>query len=344
MSDRFVFFFSDIHIHPHGGAWNRVEDGLKILDWVRQEAAKRDIQTLVFGGDFFHVRERIFSLVFNPAYKKLKEMAENGYKLYMLVGNHDMPLKHSTQHNNLSAFCDVAHIIDQPYVLKGDRYNFYMLPYIEDIGQLQWALAEMEKRKDPTKSNALLAHLDIVSAWYNSYVQSDVGVDAQNLSDKWDFVLSGHFHNFQKLAKTENVWYAGTPYQINFGDAGVSKGIIVFDDGKLDFIENTFTPKHIVIHENEIDERVKGQYVRLKATKSDNISEHRAKLELLGALSVDVQIEQENMISEDVAYVWEFKTNIDKLVSEWVNKSTFALDKDKLLSVGKTIIQEAQSV
>ncbi len=55
-------------------------------------------------------------------------------------------------------------------------------------------------------------------------------VQPQQLPDVYDYVALGHIHKRQK-AKGAPVpaWYCGTPYQIDFGEAGMEKGVHIIE-------------------------------------------------------------------------------------------------------------------
>lgn len=343
-NDRFIWF-SDLHVHPHGEDWRRVDFAVSILDWVAEEAKKRGIQTIVFGGDLFQKRDRIFSICFNKTYSKLKEIKEQGFNMYYLVGNHDMPMKNSTDYHALMALAPFVTIVDDVRILKGENFDFYMIPYVENLLQLQWAITEMEKRQDKSRKNVLLAHLDIQDAWYNSKTKVEHGLEPNSLGDSWDLVLTGHFHNFQRVGYKKNIWYSGTPLEINFGDEGLQKGILAFDNGEIEFIENTFSPRHITITENEIDERVTGNYVKLIYESAETLTESRELIEQYEPLDVEPELRPLRALSENEMPALENPKEVENLIGQWVekNKETSPeLDSAKLLKIGQSIIGLAQ--
>jgi DNA repair exonuclease SbcCD nuclease subunit len=338
--------FSDLHLHPHAGDWLKVSDSLAVLQWVLKTAVAEGIKTVFFLGDFFHNREKVYSLVVGRSFDVLKKFEEAGIHIYMVVGNHDMPLKNTTQFSALTIFQEFKNIevISQPKVLEYDDSLVFMLPYVENIDKLKWALQELESRRSPTKKNYLLAHLDIAKAWFNNFKQSDFGLEVENLIT-WDFVVSGHFHNFQKVR--DNILYVGSPLQINFGDAKTVKGIIIHDNGKFDFRENTFSPQYLHITPEEISEKVRNNYVSLAVKDMEKIDEFRKKILDFNPRHLEINLVAEEINNDASAMLqsgWDLKRNIDNLAKFWVE--TYApqqFDKDKLLATGLDIIHKVNT-
>ncbi|NDB86213.1 MAG: hypothetical protein EB127_26480 [Alphaproteobacteria bacterium] len=69
-----VLIFSDIHIFPHKRKNERLEDCLNVLKWVFKVSKERNIKSILFGGDFFHDRQKI---EYTPIKKLLKFLETN---------------------------------------------------------------------------------------------------------------------------------------------------------------------------------------------------------------------------------------------------------------------------
>jgi len=338
-NDKFLIF-SDLHLHPHQQNWRRVDDGLNILDWIHKTCIEQDIKTVFFLGDFFHTRDKLYTMVMSKAIRKMDIFSKSNIEIIMLVGNHDLPLKNTTKHHNLSMFLNQFKIVDGPCVWEGNKANIYMLPYIESIDKTKWALQEIEKLREKNKVNMLFGHFDIFSAKMGNTVSlSPFGLKPDQLSKNWDYVISGHYHSYQKIR--QNVWYVGSPLQQNFGEVGQTKGIIIYDNGNFSFYENTFSPKFVDVHENNFtEEEVRGNFVRLFISDLSKVDEIRNTLVYeMGALKVaDVKpiVEGENAIFDKK---WDNKKDIAMLADEWVDRSEVSLDKSKLKLLGKDIIK-----
>ncbi|MFW6173704.1 MAG: hypothetical protein ACOC5T_08165, partial [Elusimicrobiota bacterium] len=84
-----------------------------------------------------------------------------------------------------------------------------------------------------------------------------------NISDLSHFeqVYSGHFHT---PSQKSNIKFIGSPFQQTFNDTGDSKGYYIFDNGKLEFIEFTNSPKFVKLTtEDELkEEEIKNNIVK----------------------------------------------------------------------------------
>jgi DNA repair exonuclease SbcCD nuclease subunit len=83
----------------------------------------------------------------------------------------------------------------------------------------------------------------------------DHGVDSQELLNKSELILSGHFHKREERKyKNGTILYVGSPHEQSWGECGDQKGVYILDilDGTLDFISNTKSPKHIKIRLSEL--------------------------------------------------------------------------------------------
>lgn len=95
-----------------------------------------------------------------------------------------------------------------------EELSVSFIPWINDSN-----LTEYTNYIAETNSSVLMGHLEIEGFEVISGVNSPVGIK-RNIFDKFEMVLSGHFHIKQSK---RNIHYLGTQYQLNFGDAGVIK-------------------------------------------------------------------------------------------------------------------------
>jgi DNA repair exonuclease SbcCD nuclease subunit len=93
-----ILLFSDVHIHPHKKSEKRLDDCLDTLTWVFETAKKNNIKNILFGGDFFHDRSKIESLVLHKTFNILKKYLDGSINFYILLGNHDLLYFEKTTH------------------------------------------------------------------------------------------------------------------------------------------------------------------------------------------------------------------------------------------------------
>jgi DNA repair exonuclease SbcCD nuclease subunit len=343
MSDKFILF-SDFHLHNHSNDWRHVDDALKVMDWILEESITRNITNIFFLGDFFHVRGYMYPTIVAKAYHMLNKYKAAGREVFMLVGNHDMPQKYTTRHNALTAFSGVANIIETPMAYEGENWNFYWLPYIENQVKVAWAIDQIAEEVAPDKKSCLLAHLDMQGAKYHSHVEATHGISSKIVSSRFDMVLSGHYHTHQKI--DHNIWYIGSPYQQSFGETGEKKGFMVFNDGDLEFVENTFSPKYMYINSSQVNDSLTNNYVSIAVEDSNHIMEVREKAASFNPRHVTVKVDrtqtEENM---QLVTIKQDAKDVGALLREWITKTAnpTMYQHDKLLQYGISIVEESKA-
>ena len=91
-----------------------------------------------------------------------------------------------------------------------------------------------------------------------------------SLFQHYKHTFLGHYHAEQQI--NDKIEYIGSPLQLSFGEAFQTKHIIIFDGktGKKVYIENDFSPKHLVIRADETDKYdLQNNFVQIKV---DNLS------------------------------------------------------------------------
>ena len=167
-----------------------------------------------------------------------------------------------------------------------------------------------------------------------------------DIFSNWDRVFLGHYHAEQKL--DEKVEYVGSPLQLSFGEAFQSKHVVVFDtsDGECEYIENTFSPRHYILKENEIaDYDLEGHFVRLEVEDitSRQMTEIRQSLlenSKVSSLEIkQVQKQEDHAIKDAKAILYKEEEMLEKYVEQANSES---LDKETLIRIGTEICRETE--
>jgi hypothetical protein len=136
-----------------------------------------------------------------------------------LIGNHEQWLR-AAEFNAGPIFEHAfAHVIDVPAVVDvvGCDRPVTCLPFTESFEELNASAAEGE--------GILLAHCDLLGARLGGGVRLD-GADPGQLG-RYDVALCGHVHARQEVAP--GVWYVGSPFQQNYGEAHDRKYVGIYD-------------------------------------------------------------------------------------------------------------------
>lgn len=348
-----VLLFSDLHIHPHKRSQERLEHCLSTLEWVFKTAEERHIENILFGGDLFHDRQKIEVYTYQRAFEVFAKWNEaNKFQVYLLLGNHDLWFNDRTNVSSvtpLSAFKNV-HVINNPTrkLIGGSYWDF--IPYTHN------PLLTIETLKKQTgKAEYALGHIALDGAILHGTQSADVAIEhdgdmvkiSPSIFQEYKHTFLGHYHAEQQVSK--KVEYIGSPLQLSFGEAFQTKHIIVFNGktGEKEYIENTFSPKHLVIDIEEKDNyELENNYVQLKVTDIGSTDLVAIKKEIqnnANLASLEIK-QQRKAIDEHV--VKDAKAILqkgDEMLSKYANEVGFeGLEFDKLLSIGQKICQNVE--
>ena len=228
------------------------------------ELEKRGITTIIHLGDFFDRRKYINFNTLKEVRKRFLERLETQYEFHIIIGNHDTYFKNTNEVNALKELFrgyDNIKLYDKPTQVVFDGFAVCFIPWINDTNH-----AEYMKYISESNAAALMGHLEIEGFEVISGVDSPVGIK-KNIFDKFEMVLSGHFHIKQSK---RNIHYLGTQYQLNFADAGIIKGFHILDTDtrEIEFIENNKRLFNIIRYDDSIisEEILEDDFSKLKET------------------------------------------------------------------------------
>lgn len=270
-----ALLFTDSHIHDHKSKVERLIDCLEVLKWVFDVADQQGAEYVFFLGDLLQERAKIDLLSYMVTCEVFMERMisqKAKYKVYLLVGNHDMYHKHKWKVNSIKPLTAIPNvfIVDSPQSLQVGNTQIDWLPHTENPGG---ELAKFTKHNGP---QVLLSHIAVQGAALNTFygIKSDVIVEHDSEMQPvdgtsfgtWDAVFLGHYHGAQQI--NDRVEYIGSPLQLSFGEAFQQKHIVLLDTDTLakEYIVNTFSPKHYIITPDDIDNDtydLNGQFVRV---------------------------------------------------------------------------------
>jgi len=350
-----IIVTSDLHIHSHKKSLDRVDDCIRVLNWVYDTAKQNKINCVLFLGDLFHDHTKIDILLYQRTFETfLKWHSENtDLRTFLLIGNHDMYHVDRWDVNSifpLSAIDGVT-VVNFPRTIKIYDHEFDLLPYTDNPLQDLIAFSKKGRRE------FLGAHIAVDGAKLNSYgMEADVIVEHDNNMVKvdldwftsWNRVFLGHYHQAQKLS--DNIEYVGSPLQLNFGEAFQKKHICIFnpDTNQVKYVVNDFSPQHIIIQHSEVkNHKLAGNFVRIQLpdVTSTEATELRGKLMNEGCRSFKLE-QKSSETTEDSHVVSDAKSillNQDEMIAKYVVEQESIIsnmDKEKLITIGKEICAE----
>lgn len=216
--------------HPSGGT-SRLRDLLDCLDWMEKESVAAGVERFMILGDVFDSRVTIDIPVLDAICRKVHHLTEKFGTVDLLAGNHDSYLRDSRL-SSVAAFFGAATVHSDTATVMGP---FGFVPWSEDVADIVAGVDFCVQKK----ASVLCAHLTIKGS-----VPGGKGVPVEVLQpSKFKRVFLGDVHDPLILAPG-NVQYVGSPWQIDFRDAGKERGFVIYDTKTDDvsFLTNEVTP------------------------------------------------------------------------------------------------------
>jgi DNA repair exonuclease SbcCD nuclease subunit len=348
--------FTDLHAHPHKKSEQRLNDCLETLKWVFETAKKNNIKNILFGGDFFHDRNKIDLLTCHQTFSLMKNYLDGSINLYLVLGNHDLWYYEKTSVSAVTMFSSLPNvtIIDKPQSMRIDGIKWHLIPFTHDPTNTLQALDS-----DIDDKTFLLGHLAIDGARLNSAGSiSEVEIEHdgdmikinKSLFSRYKSAFLGHYHGYQTLSK--NLEYIGSPLQLSFGEANETKHILhlkIEDTGEYqkEYIENEFSPRHycgtseqLLLIPKKFLEKAFITLISSHENKQD-IAQEIEELEKSGIKTIKVKKQVEKDSAEDTSTVQTSKSileNTETMVEQYVKHLNPTADHEKLIKIGKIIV------
>lgn len=218
---------SDIHMSnslPHArqsdarGVTDRLADQLAMWDRVYRAAERARCEHIFVQGDLFdHSRTDAITLT-----ETFRVLGRAPVPVSVVPGNHD-GVNTRGERFTVEALSEVAGC---RYMHTGEPFcprewlTFWPLEF-SPLERTRAALKAMQLKRDVT--NVLLMHNSIVGCTHSGWTcEEGQGLDANELTDHFDHVLSGHFHDPQHFGR--NGRYLGAPMHHRFDDVGRPAG------------------------------------------------------------------------------------------------------------------------
>jgi DNA repair exonuclease SbcCD nuclease subunit len=225
-----LLLFSDLHAANHqqfskilpNGRNSRLQDCLNVIDKVAEVCQDEEVEVVLFLGDIFEDWRRLDADVFQLVFKRFSRLRKWCDYLYILAGNHDQYNK-AGDITSIAAFSELAQVVDHQWVTSIEDLRIAFQPASEDIELVR------SFSKSLPDIDLYCFHLGLKEAvtgtnnlqGFGKYSLTDLPTEKAKLC------LGGDFHKRQKVA--ENVYYLGSPLQLNFGEAGQEKGLTLLD-------------------------------------------------------------------------------------------------------------------
>jgi len=224
---------------------------------------ENNIDTIIQLGDWMENRKNIDIKFFNKIVNSFcNKIVENNFKFITFLGNHDIYYNSRLDINLVKYFQNLypenITVLDKITKMNFGNSVYCFMPWlidqkvhlhqIEDVDVLfgHFEIKNFEMVK---------GHIDQNSELTSAFFQK-----AQRLKK----VVSGHYH---VQSSDGFVIFAGTPYQLNWGDYNTPRGFFVIDEYDLDFIPNKISSKFVKIKYDD----TKDEKIEIKGLTEDSI-------------------------------------------------------------------------
>jgi hypothetical protein len=269
------------------------------------------------------------------------------YETHMIVGNHDIFLRNSTEINAPELLLkDYSNIktYSSPQTVKVGGLDIMMVPWIcsENYDE---TLMQIKK----SKAKIAMGHLELQGFSVNrNLVMEDHGTDPK-IFDKFQKVFSGHYHTRSDNGK---IFYLGNTYEMYWNDVNDTRGFHIFDTETLEHtpINNPYklfyniyyedTP-HQMFDATEYMNKIVKVIVR-KKSKPKDFEKFIDKLYTVGIQELkiienfEIQENEEFEISED--------ENTLTILNRYIEESEFEFDKTIIKGIFQDLYQQACEV
>ena len=302
------------------------------------------IKTIIQTGDYFDNRKWI-NLQTMSFQKQIfvEKAAELGCVVHGIIGNHDIPLRHSLEMNSPQQILIEDHInyYSKPTVLNFDGIDMTLIPWIckDNVDEIN----EVIKKG----GDILVGHLETQGAMLFPGRISHDGHKATDFNN-WKEVISGHYHAQNKIA---NIHYIGIPYQLMWTDALVKQGFWIFDttDRSWTFIENKLRFYHKLTWNDGCDydlETINDAYVKINIKKKTQFEEFEKFIDRVNFQSpFEVKILEsfEEYNQENVKDIIKLSSTTD-LIGDYIEDVATQNNKESIKKLMIEIYEEAMSI
>ncbi len=201
----------------------------KVIAEILALKKKLGFQLLVHCGDVKQVYNPVDVRVTNFALRAIDQLREGGLKVVICLGNHDRTGMYVDKQNWFPVLRKAgAEAYDDPArILLADGWSLRVLPFRASETLLRREAYDLARIGRGEKT-ILVFHSDVKRAQYNVHAKSDSKLSIEDLyCERYRICIGGHIHLQHRVGK--NVWYVGSPFATDWGEANQRKGYLLFD-------------------------------------------------------------------------------------------------------------------
>lgn len=210
--------------------WQILDICRKAWKHIVEVAVERRLEGIVVAGDLKRAYNPVDVRVIKFWQWAIVYAREHDLKVLVLLGNHDRIGQYSDDKNWLSILDKAgATVFDTPYVFDVKDGRLAMLPYMSSVSGLKKAAEKLTREIRSNRQDVLVFHTDLNRAKYNKAgFRSEAKIHVEDLyPSQYLACIGGHIHLPQKIG--DNVYYAGSPFATDWGEANQRKSYLVVE-------------------------------------------------------------------------------------------------------------------
>jgi DNA repair exonuclease SbcCD nuclease subunit len=342
-----VFLISDTHlgVRSNSKEWcDIIEDYFQkfLIPLLKKESQPGDV--LVHCGDVFDSRQSLNLYVLNLSISIFEEVSKI-LPVYMLVGNHDIFMKHTNDINSLKVFRNLKNVrvFEKPEKIQLGKKQAFFLPWVEDHKELQDLIRQ-------NSADLLFCHADVSGFSFNKFTKIESGPELSSFSG-YHRVYSGHIHYAQKRG---NIRMLGSPYELTRSDSGNTKSVWLYDlekDEETEYV-NSVSPRFLRykmewVLEKSLDELQSiffNNFIDISVSAEMSLHDHFSSLseKLSGYRKLSHTLIDEAKVTEDEEISSEEEISVQNLIEKYVESTGHSEGlKEKIAQFSKKVYEEA---
>jgi len=289
-------FIADIHLSKYGqdvieqtsSLPERLHSIKTVLTNMTEYCIAHNIDTIIIGGDLLHGKSIIYTIAQKLMLDYFRKYPDITF--FVIDGNHDLSDK------GAGAISALISLNNEPNV-KRISTEFEFLDNILFV-PFSYTMIDIIKK---SKADILISHFGLNEGILNSGISIVADVGLKDLTGKYKLVLLGHYHKPQEIINDSiNLYYAGSPIQLDRGEKNEEKRFLVVDTETLE-VESVPTLGYRKYFEYEITEENKqevieksrkeqerGSYVRIIKKEKIDLGDNIDDLHIIDKSEVDI--------------------------------------------------------
>lgn len=247
------------------GVTDRLMDQLSIFDHLYEVATEESVDDIFIVGDVFD-RSLVDAVTLTHT---VEAISKTPVMMNIIAGNHDAA---SMKGGRFTVEAFGAMKNKNVRLLHGEYkpkkwLKFVSIPFmpVDDTNEV---IKKYGTVKNADAVNVLLFHNSVLGCDHLEWTCDD-GLDPDDMLDRFDYAIGGHFHEHQTFGRDGAGMYCGAPMHHNFGDAGRKAGFWLASftkkGMKKKFIPSRCPKFHVIESTDKKTRQFRaGDYVRLE--------------------------------------------------------------------------------